>query len=200
MAIKNWQDGSDNWNTLGDWSPTGVPGAGDDVTIAEGNPQVTADDGTVNSVTVTSSGQLSLENGGTLATAAAFDNSGTTNVGNANDTAGNTLSVGGTLTNGGNLNVGVFFQPGSNEVDAAALVNTGTINLNGNATAGTTDQSTLKIAGAAGFGTDGIVTGTVNLSGDALVEFASGGITSIASGAQLALNGAQSRVSRRHDQ
>ena len=36
-------------------------------------------------------------------------------------------------------------------------------------------------------------TGTVNLAGDALLEFASGEIDSIATGAQLTLNGAQSR-------
>ena len=56
-------------------------------------------------------------------------------------------------------------------------------------------QSTLQIAGAAGFGTAGTVTGSVNLSGDALLLFDSGGITSIAGGAQLSLDGAQSRVS-----
>ena len=32
-AVKNWVAGDGNWNTPGNWSPAGVPGAGDDVKI-----------------------------------------------------------------------------------------------------------------------------------------------------------------------
>jgi T5SS/PEP-CTERM-associated repeat protein len=32
-AVKNWIAGSGTWNTAGNWSPAGVPGAGDDVNI-----------------------------------------------------------------------------------------------------------------------------------------------------------------------
>jgi len=36
-TTRNWADGSSNWNTPGNWSPTGVPGAGDvaDITNAD---------------------------------------------------------------------------------------------------------------------------------------------------------------------
>ena len=32
-ATKNWIAGTGNWNTPGNWSPVGVPGAGDDINI-----------------------------------------------------------------------------------------------------------------------------------------------------------------------
>jgi len=71
-------------------------------------------------------------------------------------------------------------------VSAQALANTGTINLTGSAT----KQATLEIAAPA----PATWTGTANLSGDALLEFASGSITDIASGADVVLNSAGSFV------
>src|SRR3954447_26871670 len=32
-ATKDWNDGSDNWSNAADWTPAGVPGAGDTVNI-----------------------------------------------------------------------------------------------------------------------------------------------------------------------
>ena len=57
---------------------------------------------------------------------------------------------------------------------AAALSNTGAIQIAGNGTI----QSTLDITGAAGFGTSGWRP-EVSLTGDALLEFASGQIGTI---------------------
>ena len=70
---------------------------------------------------------------------------------------------------------------------AAALVNTGAIQIAGNGTI----QSVLDIAGAAGFGTVGVETGSVTLT-NSLLEFASGQIGTIAGG--VALNGANAFI------
>ncbi|HTV34282.1 MAG TPA: hypothetical protein VME69_14505, partial [Methylocella sp.] len=51
------------------------------------------------------------------------------------------------------------------------------------------EQALLDVRGAAGFGTAGTLTGTVDLTGNSAIEFASGQITTIASGATLDLNG-----------
>src|SRR4051812_50034922 len=32
-VTKDWNDGSDNWSNAADWTPAGVPGAGDSVNI-----------------------------------------------------------------------------------------------------------------------------------------------------------------------
>jgi hypothetical protein len=45
------------------------------------------------------------------------------------------------------------------------------------------------VTASAGFGTAGVLSGNVDLSGDSAIEFASGQITSLASGAQLQLDG-----------
>src|SRR3984893_18056548 len=141
-------------------------------------------------------GQLMLNNGATVTT-----NPGT-NLSNSNFVAldffgnqgGSNLTVGGTLTNTGSGTVQVGTSGGSlsatSTVSAAALSNTGTIDLFGNTTPGTTNQATMLIAGAA----PSSLTGTYNLSGDALLQFGSGAITGIASGAQLNETGAQARV------
>ncbi len=86
-------------------------------------------------------------------------------------------------TSGGSLSA-------TSTLSAAGLSNSGTIDLFGNTTPGTTNQATMLIAGAA----PSSLTGINNLSGDALLQFGSGAITSIASGAQLNETGAQSRV------
>ena len=96
------------------------------------------------------------------------------------------------LTNSGTVNIGETGLTASTNVTASGLVNTGTLLLQGNSTSGTTNQATLNILGAA----PATVSGTVAVQGDADLEFASGGVTSIASGATLKLVGAQARVRR----
>jgi hypothetical protein len=77
-------------------------------------------------------------------------------------------------------------------VTAAALANTGTIDLTGSAAV----QASLDITGAA----PASLTGHYILQGDALLDLSSasvsptGGVTSIAGNAELVLDGAQSRV------
>jgi len=93
---------------------------------------------------------------------------------------GSTLTIGGTLTNNSTDNNAILIGTGNisagDTVTAAALSNTGVIQITGNGTI----QSTLNITtGSAGFGTVGVETGSVVLSNNALLEFASGQIGTI---------------------
>ena len=189
---KTWTDGSDNWNTATDWGPTGVPQPADDVTIAQGDPQITANVGTVNSVT--DSNRLDLTNGGALTTTATFTV-------NANDTlgldteqsgqGGSMLTVGTTLSNSGTIIIGPTNSTLSahDSITATGFTNaqTGTLDLFGS----TTVQASFAVGGAAGFGRAGILTGSVNLYNDSLLQFGSGQITSITAQSQLSLYGAK---------
>ena len=58
-------------------------------------------------------------------------------------------------------------------------------------TGGTTNQATLKISG---WPAPGTWSGALRVSGDALLQFGSGGLTAIATGASLELDGAQARI------
>ena len=74
----------------------------------------------------------------------------------------------------------------STKVTTTALNNSNTIELYG---AGS-NQALLDVTGGgAGFGVGGVLTGTVYLTGNAAIEFASGNINTIATGAPLHLNG-----------
>jgi len=75
-------------------------------------------------------------------------------------------------------------------VSAKSLTNTGIINAAG----GTSTQALINIGSAAGFGTAGALSGAVNMSGDSAIEFVSGTITTIASGASLTMNGASAFI------
>ncbi len=143
-------------------------------------------------------GSLTLQNGAAVTTTAALSNTGSINLDYSQYsygpayTGGSSLTVGGVLTNSNVLNVGSSTTTGNDTVKVAGLANTGTINLAGNT--GAVGRALLNDTGAAGLGTAGLVTGTVNLSGLATLEFASGQITKIASGASLTLNGGQAFV------
>ena len=105
---------------------------------------------------------------------------------------GSSVTLGGTLSNAGNLTIGVTTGglTAPTRVVAAALANTGQITLTGNDKGTPANTATLDIGGAAGFGTLGVLTGNVSLNGAAALEFGSGQIGTIASGAELTLYGA----------
>ena len=69
---------------------------------------------------------------------------------------------------------------------ATTLVNNGTLLVEGNSASGTTDKASLILSGAAPLTS----TGLVFVSGDATLQFGSGGITTVGSGASLELDGA----------
>jgi hypothetical protein len=101
---------------------------------------------------------------------------------------GSKLNVGGTLTNSGAFYIGNSALTKRATVTAASLVNTGSIALDG----GPSGTATLSVAGPSPttIGTNQYL----DLIGNALLEFASGGLTGIASGGQLALGGPKALV------
>jgi hypothetical protein len=65
MATKTWNGSTADWNTPGDWSPTGVPGPTDDVVINSGEPQLFSGAAAINvkSISLTG-GFLAIEDPG----------------------------------------------------------------------------------------------------------------------------------------
>ena len=143
---------------------------------------------TVNAAALSNHGTVLLYSGtaaAALNVTGAFGNSGTVYV-DISGSGGSSLTIGGTLTNNGTFYIGNTSLAQATTVTAAALANTGTINMN----EGTAAAGTLDITGAA----PTTLSGTYNLSGDALLEFASGGVTAIGSGATVTLNGPKAVV------
>jgi hypothetical protein len=138
MATANWNDGSDNWTSASDWSTDAVPGATDDVVISSGDPQVTTNVGTVESVTISASGALTLQDGAKLATTGDVTNSGLLQLDNSG-TGGSVLTIGGTLANSNVVVIGNFDLPST--MSAGGLTNSGSIDIQG----GTTNQALLNI-------------------------------------------------------
>jgi hypothetical protein len=205
MATDTWLDGTDNWDTPSDWSD-GLPTASSDVVIDQGDPQVTASFGTVNSIALGTSpgaGQLTFIDAGASSVA------GNVTLGNTNARRGQTgylwldhftghggssLKIGGTL----DISDGLVAIGNGNTLSAASTVTaarvrgsgSGAIFLSGSSTA----EATLDIGSRAGFDTAGVFTGSAELSGDALLEFARGQITTLAADSDLTLNGSHAFV------
>ena len=154
---------------------------------------------TVKAASLVNTGSLSLTGGtanATLNITGNVSNSGFSfgidSFGGFGGSGGGILTVGGTLINSGFMTIGNTGLTRATSASAAALANTGTINLvGGTADDGGTAQASLKIASAAPSSTS---TGDFNLTGNALLQFASGAITAIGSGGGLSLDGAQAFV------
>ena len=131
-------------------------------------------------------GTLALQSGAVLATKVVFNNAGTVEIDNGFDNGGSSLALGGTLTNSSALDIGNVGLSKTTTVTAPGLVNTGTVELAG----GSATPATLHVTGPA----PATLTGSYSLSGDAILEYNSGGIAAIGTGAGLTLNGALSRV------
>jgi cytoskeletal protein CcmA (bactofilin family) len=182
-----WTDGIANWDSPSDWS-VGLPTASSDVLIRNGNPEVTASFGTVASIKInqTYSAALSFIDAGASAVAGDVTvKSGGLTLDAASGDGGSSLTIGRRrrLTNDGTIQIGPSDGTLSADsmIQAAHLLNTGTIDLYGSSTA----QATLDVTSGASFGTKGTLTGNVNLSGDTLVEFKGGQITTIAGALSL---------------
>ena len=194
MATDTWTDGSDNWETKGDWSG-GLPGSTSNVVIDEGDPQVTASFGTIASLT--DGADLTFIDAGKSTVTGAVTNSGSIILDNGGGDGGSSLTIGGALTSDGYIQIG----PDNNSLSAASTVNAasvanfigtafGTIDIFGASTV----KATLDDAAAAGLGAANTLIGDVSLSGDALLEFASGEITTIDSDSGLSLSGPKAFV------
>jgi hypothetical protein len=139
------------------------------------------------------SGELDLENA-SLKTTGALTNTGSLYLDNDYMDGGSTLSVGKKITNEGVLEIGALNGDlsANSSLATTALDNSGgRIALQGNSPY----QALLHVTGAADLGTAaGQLDGIVNLQGDSAIEFASGALTTIESGADFDVYGAQAFV------
>jgi hypothetical protein len=185
--VDQW-NGSGNWvtNASTDWS-TGAPPASTDIAQIESGTSTLTTTTTVAGIAITDGATLDTDGGGSLGDTAGLTNFGTFNLDTGN--GGGTATVN-AVSNFGSITIGTSGLTASTTMTVATLANYGTIDLWGNSTLGTSDQATLDITGTALTN----LTGKIYLHGDSLLEV-SGGITSIGAGAELQLDGAQSRVS-----
>ena len=187
----SWTDAGDNWTTAVDWSacngtsPNNSGGNTYDATISNGGSPTLTSPITVGNVTVSGSTWFLRGPSAAATLTGNLANSGNVDLDIFGGDGGASLGVGGTLTNSGNVQIGSSNDSlsANTTVTANAVNNTGTINLYGNGT----NHAALKVSGAAGFGTAGVISGQVNLQDNSLVQFGSGGLSSIASGGQLSL-------------
>jgi len=205
-----------NWATASLWSPNSAPSAIDDVNAPDGAflwitspigvnsitngasqsfPEVFAD----GSGAVIQSGIFFSAPGVSNVTSNFIDN-GRVLIDGTGD-GGTNLNVGGTLTVNYSFQIGNVGITGGTTVTAAALDNNtnsdayydpqGGLILRGSGSA----EARLDVQGAAGFGTDGVLSGKVELWSDAVIQFETGGqITDIAPGASLDLIGTNARI------
>ena len=124
----SWNDSSDNWTTVGDWSNCGgfFPNNGGGNTFNAAIPQgfPTLDTAvTVGSVTVSNPGALNITGGNTESVTGNFSNSGGVSVdGFFFGGGGSSLLIGGTLSNSGQMNIGNTGLGAATTVMAAGLV------------------------------------------------------------------------------
>ena len=133
----------------------------------------------------TVAGVLNLSYGASVTTSGNLANSGSINLDKANGDGGSLLKVNGALTNSGTIQIGNGSLSASSKVEAASVVNNGTINVYGDL--GVHDQATLHSTGA--FTNDGSVnfsddidkiagpvsgSGNFSLSAGSALEFGSG--------------------------
>ena len=195
MATNIW-NGSGNWSSnLGDWSLGAAPTAANDVLIQTGTVTLNTN-GVAGTIVIGGalSPTLFIAGAGSL-TAANLTNYGNFSVATNFGDGGSAVNISsGTFANYG----AATFGNSGLSVSVAVTVGhygsygaNGALSLVGNATLGTTNQMTLNVLSAA----PTVLTGKTYLQGDSLLEFASGGVTTISSGAGLQIDGQQARVS-----
>ena len=113
QTTHTWNTGTGNWATSNNWTPSGVPGAGDSVVITSSNLQFTVTYDYAGSAV--SLNRLTLEEGGstltahsaTLSMAAHILTATTESIGDSS--GGGSNGVGKFIHSGGNNNVGLLF-------------------------------------------------------------------------------------------
>ena len=174
MVRDIWR-GVGNWRVdVAHWSTGAAPDASSNVVVALGDDTL-ASSVTVASVAVGNQASLDVAVGGALTDSGGFYNYGASLVGGA-------ATIGGSLYNSGQ-----FAITAAATVSAASLKNLGSIAITGAAHG----LARLDIAHAA----PAALSGSFALVDDALLEFDSGGITSISATGGLTLQGAGARVS-----
>ena len=142
-------------------------------------------------------GILALSSGAKITTSAGVNVSGTLDMDSGyyeglGVSGGTSLTVGGALIDNGSVVIG------DEDLDFGDAVTVNSISVNSSAqlsVAGAPGAGTvLDVKGSAGFGAPNVLTGDVSVSGNALIEFSSGQINTITSGATLAISGADAFV------
>jgi hypothetical protein len=215
----SWNDAAVNWTTVADWSscnsafPNNGGGNTYDVTISTGDPTLTTVI-TIGSATITSTGAWGLSGSGAdatltgsvansgdlevhvaLRTGGNLTNSGTFNIDTGFNSVGSgeggsNVTVGGTLTNNTTLTIGNPNLNAPTTVSAAGFTNSGTVNLLGNTTAGSTNQATMTVNGqASNSGTVNLPTTTsLTVTGTGNAYSQTGGSTNLSGGTLAAPN------------
>ncbi len=179
-------------------------GGGSGLTLIGGAPQVAISGNSSNNnaldTLAANDGTLDLIAGAAITTNAGvnFDNTGAIDLDNFIQPGGSSLTIGGVLTNSGQIQLGAaglerYDNDGIIAPDmltANGLNNSGSIAILGSTAAVNPAQASVNILAAA----PTTLTGTFSLAGNALVQFASGGITSLGGGSGLTLSGAMSQV------
>ena len=192
MATTNWKSGvSGSWTDPTAWDTGAVPGPLDAAIIGIGGSY------TVNITSAITVGSALLSNSSATlavvnATGASTDlgalsSAGVFDIDPGYGEGGSNFTVVGALTNSNYLEVGNSGLATSDTLSVGGLANAGTIAIDGNTNAA---QASLVVGTAA----PTALTGTLDLNQNALVQFAGGGIGTISSGAQIDLNGAQTRI------
>ncbi len=188
MSSDTWKGGLGNWAVAANWT-AGVPTSTSAVTVATGEAQATT---AIDIASLFDTATVDFISAGASTISAGVINEGFLNIDAVSGSGGSSLTSSGALRNTGVVQLGAS----DNSLTKADTVKFATINnnfgeldLNGGATAA--QEMTLDITtGAAGFGAAGVVLGDVSLTGHSVIEFASGQITTVGSGATLTLNGA----------
>lgn len=71
-SLSTWNGGSGDWNTAGNWSPTGVPGSSTDVRIYSGTAQITSGTALSSTAELSSTGAVTVSGTGTLWTNSSY--------------------------------------------------------------------------------------------------------------------------------
>jgi filamentous hemagglutinin len=169
MATSTWiTDATGEWNVAADWSG-GVPDAGTDAIIAQGNPKADATTGAIaaHSLTLSAPGALTFDDGvGDIGTA--LTNNGTLSLSNGSSltTATLTNAIGGSLalSSGSSLTADTL----TNAIGGSLALSTGSSLASGTLTnSGTINdsQGTLNVAGAI------TGTGSIDVAVATTVEF-----------------------------
>jgi Hyphally regulated cell wall protein N-terminal len=159
-----WEGGTANWDTPSDWSG-GLPRRTSNVVIEYGSPEVTASFGTVDSIDISyPNAGLTFVDAGASSVAGNVTNFGESFGGFSLDLytgdGGSSLKIGGALTNDTIVQIGPSNDTlsATSMIEAASVINDGTIDLYGNQAANA--NATLRSSGA--FTNDG----SVNLTDD----------------------------------
>ena len=184
------QFGSGRITTVASGASLELDGAGAQI-LTDGGASSALSGLSANDGTLTLQGGSVLYPGGvTVTTTKNLTNTGTFNIdtgGSDGGFGGSAVTLGGTLTNDGTLDIGNYHLGASTTVKAKGLVNDGALVVQGNGASG---NKALLLSGAAA----PTLAGSVLVSGDAMLQFGSGRITTVASGASLELDGAGAQI------